>query len=458
MKKYINITMLVALAITSLSLSSCKNEVDEIFSEDAVTRLAEERDRYLDILTDKGGKWQMEYFATDREQGYVYVMTFAKNGSVTISGKNKWISYQLPEANNGSVVYGSEVSLWDIITDSGPVLTFNTYNRVFHVFADPADIPSMSDQEEVETGYGHEGDYEFELMKYSGDTLYVEGKKYGVKMIMTRLAADTNDEDYLNEVSFNVSSTYSAKIPRTYMILPDGKRWFVYFDASSSSLSMYAEGADSISTTESHNVIFTHDGMAFMTPHTFTGNPGHVYELHRFELQEDGSLIHVDEDGTTLLTADPVADQLMDTRFTWQVDNLSMVGGKYEDLLATLASELTAFNKSTLRYIQISYDKNENCFNLIFNAKKSGAGTAFNPKFYFTIERKGDTQVKLNMRPTGDRAAEQFIVKCPTMRAIVDELGAATLNLEPNSVLSPIQFTMSEQGNDDNYMLWNLIK
>ena len=452
MKKYINITMLVAIAIASLSLSSCNNDVDEIFKDDAITRLAQERDRYLDILTDQGGKWQMEYFTTDKEQGYVYVMTFAKNGSVTISGKNKWISYQLPGANAGSVVYGSEVSLWDVITDDGPVLTFNTYNRVFHVFADPADIPSQSQEEEVETGYGHEGDYEFQLMKYTGDTLYVQGKKYGVSMIMTRLPQNTNDEEYLNRVNDNVNLTYSAKIPRTYMILPDGKRWYVYFNATSSKLSMYAEGSDSISTTESHNVIFTHDGMAFMTPITFGG-----YIVHRFTLQEDGSLVCVDQDGnTTTMVADPLSDIFLDKRFIWQVSNLMELGGEYAGMIDQLTEELRVFNKSSLRYIQVKYSANDEAYALSFNAKKSGAGTAFNPTFYFTAERVSDTQVKLNMKPTGDRAAEQFVVKCPTMRAIVDKLGAGTLNIRANSVLSPIHLTLSESGNDSNYLLWHL--
>lgn len=452
MKKYLNITLLVAFAIASLSLSSCKNEVDEIFSEDAIARLAKEKERYMEILTDQGGKWQMEYFTTGEEQGYVFVMTFAKDGSVTISGQNKWISYKLPGANAGSVVYGSEVSLWDVITDSGPVLTFNSYNNIFHVFADPADIPSSSNEEADETGYGHEGDYEFQLMKYTGDTLYIEGKKYGKSMIMTRLPQDTNDQEYLATVTRNANQTYSVKIPRTYMILPNGKRWFVYYNPSNSKLSMYAEGADSISTTESHNVIFTHDGMAFMTPITFDG-----YVLHRFTLQPDGSLICVDSEGnTTLMVADPLADVFLDSRFYWQVNDFTELGGKYVELVNQLTDELKTFNKSALRYIQISYNKNDACYNLTFNAKKSGAGTAFNPTFYFTVERLSDTQVKLNMKPTGDRAAEQFIVKCPTMRTIVDELGAGPMNLNANSVLSPIHMTMSESGNAGNSLLWHL--
>ena len=53
-------------------------------------------------------------------------------------------------------------------------------------------------------------------------------------------------------------------------------------------------------------------------------------------------------------------------------------------------------------------------------------------------------------------AAEQFVVKCPAMRAIVDELGASTMDLKANSVLSPIHMTMSESGNAGNFLLWHL--
>lgn len=39
MKKFLNISLLSLVAISSLMLGSCKNEVDEIFDEDAVARL-----------------------------------------------------------------------------------------------------------------------------------------------------------------------------------------------------------------------------------------------------------------------------------------------------------------------------------------------------------------------------------------------------------------------------------
>ena len=63
MKKYINIFLLAIVAVATLSLTSCTNELDEIFDEDAVARLDAAKAEYSNILTDKGGKWQLEYFA-----------------------------------------------------------------------------------------------------------------------------------------------------------------------------------------------------------------------------------------------------------------------------------------------------------------------------------------------------------------------------------------------------------
>ena len=93
MKKYLNIAALALVAVSALLMSSCKNEVDEIFDEDAVARLAKAQAEYVNILTSNGGKWQLEYYANDEEPGYVYLMTFSTNGSVVISGMNKWIAY-----------------------------------------------------------------------------------------------------------------------------------------------------------------------------------------------------------------------------------------------------------------------------------------------------------------------------------------------------------------------------
>ena len=450
MKKFLNIAMLALVALTSLSLGSCKNEVDEIFDEDAVARTDKARAEYIDILTSNGGKWQMEYYANANEPGYVYLMTFKKDGSVTISGMNKWIGYAIGASTAGAPVYGSQTSLWDVITDNGPVLSFNSFNSIFHLFADPEDIPSMSDEDDDETGYGHEGDYEFDLMKYSNDTLYVTGKKYGLNMIMTRVAADVDDDVYMHEVVAMADSFFNAKIPQVYINLPNGVRYVVK-NGATSILSMYREDQDEISTHVEYNVIITHDGLSFMNPVTLDGIT-EAYTIQNFIRQPDGSLLCRDDNATTM-TADPLTTVLANTSLTWKID-IATLGGAYAQYAADLASELKAYNKSTLSGATIAYDFNKNVYTFAFNIKKSS--TKYNPTFYFTMDALSDTQVRFNFEAEGDAAAKTFVSRCPSMKSFIDAVASSTFDASTTSLLAPIVMKFAESGNAANYMIWAL--
>ena len=442
MKKFLNISLLSLVAISSLMLGSCKNEVDEIFDEDAVARLEKAKTEYIDILTSNGGKWQMEYYANSDEPGYIYLMTFNKNGSVTISGKNQWIGL-VQGQNFGTLGYGSETSLWDVITDNGPVLSLSSFNKFFHLFADPEDIPSTDTEATDETGYGHEGDYEFDLMKYSNDTLYITGKKYGIDMIMTRVPANVEDEVYINEVVAMADSFFNAKIPQVYINLPNGVRWIVK-NGATSILKMFREGADEISTAETHNVIITHDGLSFMNPISIDG-----YLIQNFIRQADGSLLCRDDNQTTM-TADPLATVFQGTTLTWRLD-LTNLGGVFAELLPKITSELTSYNKSTLVYAQIAYIPANSTYAVTFNVKKGS--TKINPTYYFTMNAQSDTQIKINMGE-GDRAGELYAEKVPSMRAFVDAMGSGTYQMSANSLLAPINMKLT-QGSD--YMIWNIL-
>ena len=87
MKKIFYFTLALALAA---GVSSCKNEEDDIFDDTAANRLEQYKKDYANVFTDKGGKWALEYFANTEEPGYVFVVTFDKNGSVEVAGNNKW--------------------------------------------------------------------------------------------------------------------------------------------------------------------------------------------------------------------------------------------------------------------------------------------------------------------------------------------------------------------------------
>ena len=106
-------TYLAALA--ALTLTACSSDDDHIFDQSAADRLEQYKKDYADVLTADGGLWYMEYFSNSEEPGYVFVMKFEKNGAVNISANHKWIG--------GS--FQQETSLWKMISDNGPVLSFN---------------------------------------------------------------------------------------------------------------------------------------------------------------------------------------------------------------------------------------------------------------------------------------------------------------------------------------------
>ncbi|MDE7406933.1 MAG: DUF4302 domain-containing protein, partial [Muribaculaceae bacterium] len=196
MNNTIKYIALGAVALTGFT--ACSDDEANVFEDSAAIRLENYKKQYEEILVDKGGKWAMEYFTNEEEPGYVFVMTFNKNGGVEVTGMNKYVDL---EYNTTNAAHTAE-SAWEIITDNGPVLTFNTYNDVFHIFSRPEDIQDGktnpdTGREIIETGYGHSGDYEFMFMEVQDEnTVRLRGKKRGYATYLRRLPADTDDATY----------------------------------------------------------------------------------------------------------------------------------------------------------------------------------------------------------------------------------------------------------------------
>ena len=311
MKKIFKISALLLL-LPMVATSCFKLEQDDIFDKSAAVRLDEAADNFAQVLLDKGGVWQMEYYANEGMQGYVYVMKFYDNGNVDIPGHNPYIG--AVDKGNGSteVKYGKATSQWDMITDNGPVLSFSSYNKYFHVFSRPDDILNTGNGVGND-GRGFEGDYEFTVLKYSGDTLYVQGKKYNIPMLMTRLPADTNDQEYLQTVVDNWSKYFSPLIPRVFLTYPNGKRYVIQ-DGSGLIMTLYEESRDDdpdydpLVNTFTRNGIIGHDAFGFMNPLEYDG-----FNVQHFVPQEDGTLLCTDDNTSTISAGDLAKDCFTDT-------------------------------------------------------------------------------------------------------------------------------------------------
>lgn len=429
----------IATVLMSASLASCNHEEADIFDQNAAHRTEEARKMYKEILLDKGGKWQMEYFTTEEEHGYVYLFTFRNDGTVTISGNNEYIT-KLTNIDSNVPSYGSETSMWTILSDNGPVLSFNSYNTIFHLFATPEDIPGT---ERDEQGYGHSGDYEFDLMKFSNDTLYLEGKKNGAEIIMTRIAPEIDDETYLNEVVALADSFFNAKVPAVYVNLPGGYR-HVVLDGATQLPKFYPETGDYITEYVGRNAIITHDGFTLGKPLTLRDSiDGNDYTIQHFIRQKDGSLLCTDDNRITI-TADALNKVVGDERLLWRV-NAADCKGELGTAFAGLNTGFKAYNGSSLVHFNIG-------LNVLNNTKspytmvvriKTKRGSYLNMSVPYTVEYIGKDEIKFVLGEM-DSNMKTFIDKVPAFKTMMNKLASSTFKCSSNSLIAPVNMVLTD--------------
>lgn len=429
----------IAAVLMSASLASCNHEEADIFDQNAAHRTEEARKMYKEILLDKGGKWQMEYFTTEEEHGYVYLFTFRNDGTVTISGNNEYIT-KLTNIDSNVPSYGSETSMWTILSDNGPVLSFNSYNTIFHLFATPEDIPGT---ERDEQGYGHSGDYEFDLMKFSNDTLYLEGKKNGAEIIMTRIAPEIDDETYLNEVVALADSFFNAKVPAVYVNLPGGYR-HVVLDGATQLPKFYPETGDYITEYVGRNAIITHDGFTLGKPLTLRDSiDGNDYTIQHFIRQKDGSLLCTDDNRITI-TADALNKVVGDERLLWRV-NAADCKGELGTAFAGLNTGFKAYNGSSLVHFNIG-------LNVLNNTKspytmvvriKTKRGSYLNMSVPYTVEYIGKDEIKFVLGEM-DSNMKTFIDKVPAFQTMMNKLASSTFKCSSNSLIAPVNMVLTD--------------
>ena len=293
MKKIFNISALILM----LSLAACApSEVDDIFDENPAERLDNAVENYKQAFKANGGRWLMQYFCNSDEEGYNFIMEFNNDGTVDISTQNSYV-------NDGS--FYTDKSLWDVVADYGPVLTFNTYNRAFHEFSSP-----QSD------GTGHGGDYEFRIISVEDGVAKLVGKKTGITAIMTRLTEPADNEQYFTDLAAVRRTAFSDRINNYVLTTGSGKR-YICNDVTTMLWSFYPEGGSLLDNGEYMNAIITNKGIRFMEPLNFlTEYSEEDIAAQNFEFQEDGSLLCTD-DGVTKITGPALADLFHQTQLGW---------------------------------------------------------------------------------------------------------------------------------------------
>lgn len=223
-----------------MAFASCSPEVDDIFNESAAERIQRVIKEDLTVLQGAPNGWVLEYYpsATKMYGGYTILLSFGTDGHVKaacdIFPSNKAVE-----------------SLYAVKQSTGPILTVDSYNEIFHLFSEPSNIFGVG-----ESGKGMEGDYEFLILECTPEQVVLKGKKTGIKMLMTPMPEGKTWKQYLDETQKVVEGAYMGM----YDVQVNGEKKYTV-------------------TQEYHRFILTHeDGVEENLPFVYTPEGIKFYE------------------------------------------------------------------------------------------------------------------------------------------------------------------------------------
>ena len=134
---FISILAFVALVI----LPACQQLEPDVFDKPSSTRLSEFLEEIRTTLSSEQYGWTLDYYPGSKYSSVTYALSFTDQ-KVTACVEKKPTE--------------TETSTFALKTDDGPVLSFDTYNKILHAYATP-------DSKKYQA---KGGDFEFEIRSF----------------------------------------------------------------------------------------------------------------------------------------------------------------------------------------------------------------------------------------------------------------------------------------------------
>lgn len=182
MRKIFNLWI---FAVAVLLVAACTPEVDDKFDSSSAQRAAASQAETQKILESQNNGWIMHMY-----------------GTLDFGGFNVYCNFKDSKVTVASEFYGPDetaTSHYKLEQSSGTVLSFDEYNPIFHYFSDPSNTDFGS------LGKGFNGDLEFRVLSATADSVILQGKKHGNRIVMTPLKEGTW-ANYYNEVNTTVEN------------------------------------------------------------------------------------------------------------------------------------------------------------------------------------------------------------------------------------------------------------
>lgn len=409
---------LLLLILSPFIFQSCLKDQDDLFDESPAERMNQALSEYKSVLASSENGWILEYYPEVNQSygGFVFVVEFSESEVTAFT----------EIASDAST---SVTSLYQLISDDGPVLSFDTYNSFLHFFSQPSS--SMPD--------GYEGDFEFILMGMSADKseISLQGKKTGNRMVLRKLNEDP--VSYLDKVAAMKESISAPEYNLIY--------------GSEESECSLTDGIFSFSTTGddgaiSNNTVaycVTDKGIRLYSPIVLDGD-----SISTFILGEN-ELVSEDNFATIEFVYPPINESFGSLTSTFMIydfvnSQFNMSATVKEWFIEAEADNVNTWGE-TLRQVYINYTSATGQQSFAFASYAAGDGTYISNFFYTVSAVSGTTdQIEFGSTYTMDSNAPYY----PYFGTVVSKILAEGIYfIEADSSTNPTTITFTSVANSD---------
>ena len=470
MKLYNKFLTASALLSIAIAVSSCSNKEDDIFDQSAANRMDAAKTETKALLVSAENGWELSYFAdNDWEEGHVILMKFHNDESVDMAASNAWVANEFMSTDKNAVQ--RETSLYQMISDDGPVLTFNTFNKLLHIFAEPYNLPSAgynpenvpfpngpteknpvsgSEGDADESGYGHNGDYEFVVLSKTNDEILLRGKKTRVNMRMRRLAPDQDWDAYFATINRLAESTFSNRFGDLKIVI--GGHDLHLSNLTSGVMNILADDDDPLMETVKIPFLYTPDGIRLREPYTGYEDRLSDIAFQNFTFNPDGTLSCVEQSAEFALNSS-YAEIFGMTSFSWNI-SFTEGAGTIKTLLDKTVADFTATTTyQGLQYLYFNYSIASKRYAITTRVKR----TSSLGSLYGDYQYGEDGTIKMTFTgKDGDSNGTSRLSRVPSLQDVLDRLSSVTWKVTTDSPMAPEHLTFTNTADSSEYFVVNI--
>lgn len=396
-----------ALLFSLFLLTTCRQEEPNLFPDSPAERLNKAMSDYRSLLIEAPNGWKMDYFANPESPGYTLLVKFNKSGNALMASRSKLTTGQ---------AYETDSCLFDIIADYGPILTFNTFSKILHVFSNP----------ENPSGYGLQGDYEFIITKASADTVVLKGKKYKAEVLLSKLISETQWQQFADNLHEFSALLFSETTPD--LRLKIGKKYYAFSDGASGIFTV----KHSASNSSSFDIPFivTQDGIRLYREIEIEGIKFKTFKLN----DSKTGLTSIESPEYTLLGVDDLATFFIeDPNVSWNfvtADFSPDLNQHYQDIIQSVKSLYAADEVA----FSLQFNKTRNNFVLVLSYT---AGTYMaDGMLDLNINLINKDLLSISYQGSGNEKGLQFYNEVTGLRDFLSTL-SATFELSTTIKINP---------------------